>query len=68
MFIFFFFNFSFNTQAKADDASGFEPWEVRRQGILARYTTNQKLSITFTTNKGAQVKENATSMTDKVGN
>ena len=31
----------------------FEPWSVKREGILNKYTTNEKMSITFVASANA---------------
>lgn len=50
------------SKEKLDDS--FEPWALKRAGILAKYTTNEKLSISFSGSKGTAVVKSAT--TDKV--
>ena len=34
--------------------SNFEPWSVKREGILSKFTTSEKLSITFVSSGGAR--------------
>lgn len=50
--------------AKAGLDDSFEPWASKRAGVLSKYTTNEKLSITFSGSKGAAVVKAAA--TDKV--
>lgn len=58
------------TTSALDDT--FEPWSMKRQGILSRYTTNERLSILGLDDDGggkAKVVQQGTStMTDKVKN
>jgi hypothetical protein len=57
------------TSATAQFDESFEPWEYKRTRILAKYTTNEKLSITtsfLSSAKGATVVSTANTTSDKV--
>ena len=44
---------------RSNGMDDFEPWSMRRAGIVARYTTNEKLAISFGGAKGTAVVKSA---------